>query len=287
MKRPKKGIRSTQNQVKTKGDSNVPSIPMPVPHAAPHPLPLFVEPIPYNGLAYTARMEVNCIPDDKSIAHVFCFGAFTNKVSGVVYNDLTGNFPFMSIDGSVCFFVLYHYKTNTILVKAIANVDDRSIFATYKEIFETLEVEAKGYKPKINVMDNQATKYIKKFLTNKECSLQLVEPHNYHVNTVERAIQTFKDTFIAALATTDRDFPLQLWDKLAPQAQDILNLIHALRINPNILAYEALNGPYNWDRYPLAPPGCKAIIYKAPAVRGSWALRGTDAWYLGPSADHY
>jgi hypothetical protein len=101
---------------------------MPVPHAAPHPLPLFVEPIPYNGLAYTARMEVNCIPDDKSIAHVFCFGAFTNKVSGVVYNDLTGNFPFMSIDGSVCFFVLYHYKTNTILVKPIANVDYRSIF---------------------------------------------------------------------------------------------------------------------------------------------------------------
>jgi len=118
-------------------------------------------------------------------------------------------------------------------VKAIANVDDRSIFATYKEIFETLEVEAKGYKPKINVMDNQATKYIKKFLINKECSLQLVEPHNHRVNALERAIQTFKDTFIAALATTDRDFPLQLWDRLAPQVQDTLNLIHASRINPN------------------------------------------------------
>ncbi len=40
--------------------------------------------------------------------------------------DLTGNFPFMSIDGSVCFFVLYHYETNTILVKPIANVDNSS-----------------------------------------------------------------------------------------------------------------------------------------------------------------
>ena len=54
MKRPNKGIRSTQKQVKTKGDSNVPSIPVPVPQAAPHPLPLFVEPIPYNGPAYNA-----------------------------------------------------------------------------------------------------------------------------------------------------------------------------------------------------------------------------------------
>jgi hypothetical protein len=170
-------------------------------------------------------------------------------------------------------------------VKPIANVDDRSIFAAYKEVFETLE--AKGYKPKMNVMDNQATKYIKKFLTEKECDLQLVEPHNHRVNAAERAIQTFKDAFIAALATTDREFPLQLWDRLAPQVQDTLNLLRASRINPNILAYEALNGPYNWDRYPLAHPGCKAIINEAPAVRGSWASRGTDAWYLGPSADHY
>jgi hypothetical protein len=175
----------------------------------------------------------------------------------------------MSIDGSVCFFVLYHYELNAILVKAIANVDDCSIYEAYKEVFETLE--AKGYKPKMNVMDNQATKYIKKFLTKKECELQVVEPHNHHVNTTERAIQTFKDAFIATLATTDCDFPLQLWDKLAPQVQDTLNLLRASRINPDISAYEALNGPYNWDWYPLAPPGCKAVIYEAPAVRGLWA----------------
>jgi len=31
----------------------------------------------------------------------------------------------------------------------------------------------------------------------------------------------------------------------------------------------------------------KAIINEAPAVRGSWASGGTDAWYLGPSEDHY
>jgi len=174
----------------------------------------------------------------------------------------------MSIDGSVCFFVLYHYELNAILVKAIANVDDHSIYEAYKEVFETLE--AKGYKPKMNVMDNQAKKYINKFLTKQECDLQVVEPHNHRVNAAERAIlQTFKDAFIAALATTDRDFPLQLWDKLAPQVQDTLNLLRASRINPNKSVYEALNGPYNWDRYLLTPPGCKAVIHKAPAVRRS------------------
>jgi hypothetical protein len=116
------------------------------------------------------------------------------------------------------FFVLYHYKTNSILASPITNLDDKSIFETYKANFEMLE--AKGYKPKVNVMDNQATKHIKMFLTKKGCQLQLVEPHNHCVNAAERAIQTFKDAFIAALATTDNNFPLQLWDKLAPQVQE-------------------------------------------------------------------
>jgi hypothetical protein len=185
MKRPRKGIRSTSKKAKTKGDT-VQAVPgVPIPQVAPPSLTQYIEePRPYPGPAYDARIDgVNIIPDDESIANVFCFGAFTDKISGVVYNDLTGNFPFMSIDGSVCFFVLYHYELNAILVKAIANVDDHSIFEAYKEVFETLE--AKGYKPKMNVMDNQATKYIKKFLTKKECELQVVEPHNHRVNAAE------------------------------------------------------------------------------------------------------
>jgi hypothetical protein len=42
--------------------------------------------------------------DDESIANVFCFGAFANKNTGVIYNDCTGNFPFMSLDGNICFY---------------------------------------------------------------------------------------------------------------------------------------------------------------------------------------
>jgi hypothetical protein len=72
-----------------------------------------------------------------------------------------------------------------------------------------------------------------------------------------------------------------------PQVRDTLNLMQASRINPEILAYEALNGPYNWNRYPLAPLGCKAAVYKDGDTRGLWASSGIDRWYLGPSKDHY
>ena len=85
----------------------------------------------------------------------------------------------------------------------------------------------KGLKVKLNVMENQAMKHIKKFLTKEQCKLQLVEPHNHQMNAAKRAIQTRKDAFISALATTNQDFPIQLWDRMAPQVQDALNLLRA------------------------------------------------------------
>ena len=136
-------------------------------------------------------------------------------------------------------------------------------------------------------MDAQATKYIKKNLTKQECKLQLLEPHNKCVNTAEWRIQTWEDAFIAALATTNSDFPLQLWNQLTKQVQHTLNLPQASRIDPTKSAYEIINGPYNWNQYPLAPLGCKAVMYKGGDTWGSWALRGVDGWYLGPSKVHY
>ena len=178
MKRPKKGIRSTTRP-------SPPIVQQIAARANPVILPLFDEPPPYPGPAYNASNRPAMIEDDdnESIANLFCFGAFADKVTGVIYNDLTGNFPFMSLDGSVCFFVMYHYETNSILVTPIANLDDKSIFEAFKAKFKMLE--EKGYKPKVNVMDNQATKYIKQFLTKKECTLQLVKPHNHRVNAAE------------------------------------------------------------------------------------------------------
>jgi hypothetical protein len=156
--------------------------------------------------------------DDASIANVFCFRAFTDKQSGVMYNDLTGNFPFISLDGSVCFLVMYHYESNAIFAIPIVGLNNVTIFEAYKKKFN--ELTAKGLKVKINIMDNQVTKHIKKFLTKEQCKLQLVEPHNHRMNTAKRAVKTWKDAFIAALTTTDQDFPIQLWDRLAPQVQD-------------------------------------------------------------------
>jgi hypothetical protein len=224
---------------------------------------------------------------NKSIANIFYFGAFADKNTSIIYHDLTGSFPFMSFDGMVCFFVLYHYESNAILSTPIAGLDDVTIFTAYKKNFK--ELTAKGFKPKLNIMDNQATKHIKNFLTENDCKLQVVEPHNHRVNAAELAIQTFKAAFIATLATTDSNFPLQLWDQLTTlQVKDTLNMLQGSHIDPSKSAYKVLNEPYDWNRYPLASLlGCKAIVNKDGDTHGSWASHGVDAFYLGPAKDHY
>ena len=76
--------------------------------------------------------------EDATITNVFCFGAFADKTSGIVYNDLTRSFLFVLLEGSVCFFVLYYYKSNCILASPIKGMDDRTIFERYKKYFEEL-----------------------------------------------------------------------------------------------------------------------------------------------------
>jgi hypothetical protein len=238
-KHPRHGICSTW----PKGSitDNVPLLL--VAQIAPPVLPIIQEVPVYLGPAYRTQSGPNIIVDkgNESVANVFCFGAFADQNSGIVYHNLMGSFPFMSYNGSVCFLVLYHYKSNCILATPIGRLDNMSIFQAYKTYFKDLS--AKGYKPNLNIMDNQATKHIKKFLTKNDCKLQVIEPHNHCVNAAKRTIQTFKAAFITALATTNSNFPLQLWDKLTPQVQDTLNMLQASQINPTKSAYEILNGP--------------------------------------------
>jgi hypothetical protein len=172
----------------------------------------------------------------------------------------------MSLEGNICFLIVYHCKTNAIFALPIAGFSDNIIFASYQQQYNLLTL--KGYKICLNAIDNQATKVIQKFLDEQQCHLLLVkphiEPHYHHVNAAERAIQTFKAHFVSALATTNSKSPLQLWDQLTPQVNSTLNMMHPSHVNPNISAYAAVHSPYNWTHFPLAPLGCKAVVYKSP-----------------------
>jgi hypothetical protein len=202
MKRPHQGIRSTTAHQPHPPPSGRQG---PTVHAAPIAdddswIDNIFEP-PVQARPFNHGPAVLVEDDNSSVGNIFCFAAFADKRTGLLYNDLTGSFPYMSLEGNVCYLIVYNYESNAILGLPISGFNDNTVFAAYKTQFEFLE--SKGYKIKLNVMDNQFTKQIKKFLTDNDCELMLVEPHNHRVNAAERAIQTFKDHFISALATTD------------------------------------------------------------------------------------
>ena len=174
MKRPRKGIRS-----------KTPKHAITAPNIYHLLTPQRVNGVTMPGLEYNDEEDVLPIPplhnlvseiEDESIAKVFCFGAFTNKVSGIVYNNCTGDFPYMSLNGNVCFFVMYHYETNAILITPIAGLDSEQILEAYKKNFEYLV--SKGFKPKINVMDNQATKQPSNQATKQPSNQSTKQPSN-------------------------------------------------------------------------------------------------------------
>jgi hypothetical protein len=117
----------------------------------------------------------------------------------------------------------------------------------------------RGLKPHLQQLANEVSLALRKYLTKQGINYQLSPPHIHRRNNAEREIQTFKNHFIAGLCSVDPTFPLKLWDKLLPQATITLNLLRKYRINPSMLAYTQLNGHFDFNRTPLAPPGNRSI----------------------------
>ena len=125
MKQPQHGIRSkTPKLVKPTAVQPVGEVTHHLPIAPTQGIPIHLPPPPVMQNTTMPNLIVDD-EDDALIANVFCFGSFADKQSGIMYNDLTGNFPFMLLDGSVCFLVMYHYEANAIFAIPIAGLDNR------------------------------------------------------------------------------------------------------------------------------------------------------------------
>jgi predicted Abi (CAAX) family protease len=59
------------------------------------------------------------------------------------------------------------------------------------------------------------------------------------------------------------------------------------RINPKLSASTHIDGQYDFNRAPMAPPGTIIIAHETPSRRRTWAPHGQDGWYIGPALEHY
>jgi hypothetical protein len=80
---------------------------------------------------------------------------------------------------------------------------------------------------------------------------------------------------------------MHLWDRLLPQAVIKLNMLRTSRINPKLSASTHIDGQYDYNRAPMAPPGTIIIAHETPSRRITWAPHGQYGWYIGPALEHY
>jgi hypothetical protein len=128
---------------------------------------------------------------------------------------------------------------------------------------------------------------LKIFFTTNDVEYQLVPPHCHRRNADERAIQTFKEHFLAGLSSVDPTFPLHLWDILLPQAEITLNLLRTSRLHPQLSAAAHFHGLVDYNKTAFAPPVCRIIAHNKPGKIRIWAPHGQHGYSLGPAMHHY
>jgi hypothetical protein len=204
---------------------------------------------------------------------------------GQLYTDLTGKFPVRSSKGNYYVMVCYIYDCNYVKVIPIKSRSASEWIKAYDNIHQELRV--KGFKPKLQTLDNEASAALKNFFTEHDIVYQLVPPHCHRRNAAERAIRTFKEHFVAGLSSVDPTFPLNLRDRLLPQAEITLNLLRTSRLHPQLSAAAHFHGLVDYNKTYFAPPGCKIIAHEKPGKRRTWSPHGQHGYSLGPAMHHY
>jgi ubiquitin len=126
--------------------------------------------------------------------------------------------------------ILYDYDRNAILAQPIKDRTAPELLRAFQVMEQ--ELVARGLTPKNMKLENEASKLQKTYLHKQNITFQLVPPYSHRQNSAERAIRSFKDHLIAGICSTDKSFPMHMWDRLLPQAVITLNMLITSRINP-------------------------------------------------------
>jgi hypothetical protein len=133
-------------------------------------------------------------------------------ITGQIYSDQTGRFPVTSSKGNKYIIIVYDYDSAAILAEPIKNRTETELLRVCSKLHQYLA--DRGLKPRLQKLDNECSEALKQFMRQASVDFQLVPPYDHRQNAAERAIGIWKDHFVAGLASTDPNFPMNLWCRL-------------------------------------------------------------------------
>ena len=110
---------------------------------------------------------------------------------------------------------MHEVGSNYIDAEPLKRRAENALVDAYKTLYQRL-TRTNKVNPKLHILDNEAPTMLKKVIKQR-CILQLAQTDTHWQNLAERAI--------SILSGVDKNFPIELWDRLIPQAVLTLNLL--------------------------------------------------------------
>jgi hypothetical protein len=115
-------------------------------------------------------------PDiDHGIKTQFVYAATID--AGQIYTDQTGRFPVVSSKGNTYIMILYDYDSNAILAQPIKDRTAPELLKAFQVMEQALV--ARGLKPKLMKLDNEASKLLKMYLHQQDIIFQVIPPYSH------------------------------------------------------------------------------------------------------------
>ncbi len=207
------------------------------------------------------------------------------KLAEEVHTDQTGAFPVPSQCGYRYIMVGIHIDANYIFCELMKNRTEGKMITAYQKMVDRMEIAGLGLKH--HRLDNECSENFKKCIKKNHMTWELVPPDCHQRNIAKRAIQTFKNHFVAILSGVGDRFPLSLWCHLVRPAELTVNLLRQSNLVPKILAYAHMHGQHDYTKHPFAPLGCAVMAHVKPKNRRSWDVHGDVGFNIGMAMEHH
>lgn len=203
-----------------------------------------------------------------------------------LHSDLTGRLPFTSDNGFDYILVFYCPYANYTHLQLLRTRTASDYVAAHKRAHAFFL--SKGVRIEFSRIDNESSKELEAWGATQSppVKMQYVPPHVHRGNRSEKEVGSVKNHLISMINTAHPEYPLRGWAHLIPQAEITLNLLRQSGISYYMSAYQQLHGAYDFVKQPMAPSGTKVIVFDPKGIRGSWANKGTDGFYVGPAMLH-
>ena len=184
-----------------------------------------------------------------------------------MYTDQTGKFPHISSRGNRYQMIAYYVDRNSIWVEPMKNRTEGEMIQAQSQAVTRMKIC--GIIPTKQVLYNEASAAYKAAISDSNMTYQLVPPNEHRRNIAEKAIQNWKDHFVALLSGTADNFPLYLWYQLISHMKRQLNLLTQSHTLTHISTYAQLYGHHGYNAVPFALLGIEALTHDKPTQRYS------------------